>query len=104
MKTPARILIISLISLFITCGISLSAQDTETKVNYNEVYRFPVSIGAEVQFLSPLELFGTDYKGDFTIMDISTLARFPIPSVPVLQPLARLGFTITKANFHDGFI
>ncbi len=98
MKTPARILLISLVTLFITSGIYLSAQDTDTKVNYNEVYRFPLSIGAEVQFLSPMTLFGTDYKGDFSIMDISSLARFPIPSLPMLQPLARLGFTLTNAK------
>ncbi len=80
------------------CPIPTFAQNAETLINYNEVYRFPLSVGVEAQFISPMTLFGTDYKGNFTILDISSLARFPIPSLPMLQPIARLGFIITKAE------
>jgi len=74
----------------------------ESSINYNQVYRFPASLGAEVQFVSPLILFGTDYKGKFSVVDISLLGRFPLVKVPVLQPLTRLGFVVTKAEYGTG--
>jgi len=74
----------------------------KSSINYNQIYRFPASAGVEIQFISPLILIGTDYGGKFSILDISLLGRFPLPSVPVLQPLARLGFTATKAEYSLG--
>jgi len=74
----------------------------ESSINYNRVYRFPASVGAEIQLISPLVLFGTDYMGRFSIVDISLLGRFPLERVPVLHPLVRLGFVATKAEYGAG--
>jgi len=91
--------------ILLLCAFPVFSQTGNAAVNYNEVYRFPLSVGAEVQFMSPFTLLGTDYNGNFTILDISALARFPISSLPVLQPTARLGFNLTKAesdaNYSD---
>jgi len=74
----------------------------ESSINYNQVYRFPASAGVEIQFVSPLILFGTDYGGKFSILDISLLGRFPLKKAPVLQPLVRAGFVATKAQYGAG--
>lgn len=98
MKITSRLRYIFLTVTFILVSSIVFAQNTDSQVNYNEVYRFPLSIGAEVQFVSPMTMFGTDYGGEFSIVDISALGRFPLPSLPVLQPLARLGFTLTNGQ------
>ncbi len=88
------------VSLFLfLCSFSLSAQNTEIKTDYNSVYRFPFSLGVEYQFVSPMTILGTDYQGDFSLVDLSVLARYPIPKIPVLQPQARLGFFLNKAQY-----
>lgn len=74
----------------------------ESSINYNQVYRFPASAGVEVQFVSPLILFGTDYGGNFSILDVSLLGRLPLKRVPVIQPLVRMGFVATKAEYGVG--
>jgi len=45
---------------------------------------------------------GTDYRGKFSIVDVSLLGRFPLGRVPVLQPLVRLGFVSTKSQYLGG--
>ena len=74
----------------------------ESSINYNQVYRFPASVGVEIQFVSPLILFGTDYKGKFSVVDVSLSGRFPLAKIPVLHPLARLGFVAAKAESGTG--
>jgi len=98
MKKPLGLHLIASLLLLLQCLVPVFSQSSNEALNYNEVYRFPLSVGAEVQFISPFTLLGTDYKGNFTILDISALARFPLPSLSVLQPTARLGFNITKAE------
>jgi len=91
---------ITAVSMFLyLCSLSLSAQNTEIKTDYNSVYRFPFSLGVEYQFVSPMTMLGTDYQGDFSLVDLSVLARYPIPKIPVLQPQARLGFFLNKAQY-----
>ena len=67
-----------------TAGL-LHGQESEIRTDYNTVYRFPFSLGAEYQFVSPMAMMGTDYQGDFSIIDFSLLARYPIPKIPVLK-------------------
>lgn len=55
--------------------------------NLNEYYRFPVSVGVEYQSLTPF----SSYNTDFNIIDLSGEVRYPIPSIPVLQPLVHAG-------------
>ena len=59
----------------------------QAAIDYNEFYRFPVSIGFFYQGLSPFNAYNTPY----TIYDIGVDVRIPITSVPVLQPFGRLG-------------
>ena len=59
----------------------------EPKLNYNTYYRFPLSLGVEYQSLSPFAA----YSSQFNIFDLSASVRWPIPSVPMLQPTLRAG-------------
>ncbi len=76
-------ILLTCLCLFI--GASLFSQ--EKAINYNEVYRYPFSVGVEYQNLSP---FG-DYGIDFSIYDFSILLRLPLPFFPALQPLVQAG-------------
>ncbi|MDT8297505.1 MAG: tetratricopeptide repeat protein [Spirochaetaceae bacterium] len=69
------------------------------QIDYNQTYRYPLSIGFEAQFVSPFTLLGTDYQGNFTAIDLSAVGRLPLPSMPILQPMARLGFAVTRAEY-----
>ena len=73
--------------LLILTFTTVNAFSKETELDYNTYYRFPLSIGVEYQSLSP---FG-DYGGNFHIYEIAAYLRWPIPSIPVLQPTLRLG-------------
>ncbi len=89
---------IPLILLFLTVCCPLFAQSDEAVIDYNQIYRTPFSIGAEVQFATPLTMLGTDYEGDFSSIDISALGRFSLKKIPQLQPLARLGFNLVDST------
>ncbi len=68
------------------------------QVNFNTTYRFPLSIGAEYQSLSPFAPYGAQ----FNIFELSASVRWPIPPIPVLQPTVRGGFmTFTDQNLED---
>ena len=56
-------------------------------VDYNDYYKFPLSLGIEYQTLSPF----ADYASTYNIFDLSANIRWPIPSKPVLQPALRFG-------------
>lgn len=66
-----------------------------TVVDYNDYYRFPLSLGVEYQSLSPF----ADYGAFYNIFDLSANIRWPIPSKPVFQPVLRLG--IIKFDNQD---
>jgi len=57
------------------------------EVDFNQRYRFPLSLGVEYQSLSPFAAYGAQYN----IFDLAATARWPLPKLPVLQPLARIG-------------
>jgi hypothetical protein len=58
-----------------------------TELNYNTYYRFPLSLGVEYQSLTPFTAYGSQYN----IFDLSVQLRWPIPSLPVLQPTLKAG-------------
>jgi len=67
------------------CFIYSFAQ--KVNLNYNEYYRFPLSVGIEYQSLSPF----SDYASTYSIFDLSANVRWPIPLKPVFQPSLRIG-------------
>jgi len=69
----------------IFAAASLFCQSAE--IDYNRYYRFPLSIGAEYQSLSPFPAYGSLYN----IFDLSFNLRYPLPTVPALQPVLKLG-------------
>jgi hypothetical protein len=56
--------------------------------NFDDYYRFPLSLGVEYQNLRPFADYGVEYTSYF---EVSGLLRIPIPSVPVLQPFLQTG-------------
>src|SRR3989304_2529709 len=71
--------------LLAVLGLPASAQ--EQKIDFNDRYRFPLSIGVEYQTLTPLRT----YNGDYTIFELSADVRYPLPRWPVLQGFLRGG-------------
>src|SRR4030042_7192266 len=68
-------------------GLSRPASAQEQKIDFNDRYPFPLSIGVEYQPLTPLRT----YNGDYTIFELSTDVRYPLPRWPVLQSFLRGG-------------
>jgi len=91
----------SLLPILLLLVFSLPAysQSRDKQIDYNQTYRYPLSVGFEAQFVSPFALFGTDYQGNFTAIDLSAVGRLPLPSLPILQPMARMGFAVTRAEY-----
>ena len=63
--------------------VPLHGQDQDL----NTYYRFPLSVGVEYQSYSPFAEYGASYN----IFELSGSVRWPIPLVPVLQPLVKGG-------------
>src|SRR4030042_3061158 len=68
-------------------GLSRPASAQEQKIDSNDRYRYPLSIGVEYQTLTP----PPTYNGDYTIFEISADVRYPLPRWPVLQGFLRGG-------------
>jgi tetratricopeptide (TPR) repeat protein len=87
--------ILSLLFLFL---LSLLHAQSES-VDFNNKYKFLFSVGAEYQSLSPIALFNTDYKADYSISDVAAVIRLPLPFLPGLQPLVQVGMiTFTSVD------
>ena len=71
--------------LVLSSAASLWPQGKDS--NYNDFYRFPLSIGLEYQSLTPLQ----SYDADYTVFDVAFDFRYPIPALTVLQPFLRAG-------------
>jgi tetratricopeptide (TPR) repeat protein len=72
-------------ALFLVLPGIVSAQENE--VNLNTYYQFPVSLGLQYQTLTPISSFNYDYN----IFEISGEIRYPLRSMPILQPFLRGG-------------
>lgn len=73
------------IIIFICSRAAVYGQSPD--VDYNTLYRYPVSIGAEYLGLNPANDFGFDAS----LTEISGALRIPFPSLPQLQPVVTLG-------------
>jgi tetratricopeptide (TPR) repeat protein len=80
---PRHALMAALLSLVITRPLTAE----EPKVDLNSYYRFPFSIGATYQALSPLG----DYRTGFDLYDLSAVLRYPLPMFPTVQPCLQAG-------------
>jgi tetratricopeptide (TPR) repeat protein len=78
-----KIILCFLILAFVGLG-SANAQ----RIDYSDIYRFPLSVGFEYQNLSSF----TDYGfAPTAYYDLSLSARLPLPRLPSLQPLLKVG-------------
>jgi tetratricopeptide (TPR) repeat protein len=64
---------------------AISSQSGATDLD--DWYRYPLSLGAQYQSITPL---GESTK-DYELYDLSALLRWPLPGLPVLQPTLRAG-------------
>jgi hypothetical protein len=69
-----------------------------SSLDSNTYYRFPVSIGAEFESLTPLGAFGTG----FSVLGASSFLRIPIPSIPWIQPLVQGGVYFFNSSDSSG--
>ena len=81
-----RFLYISLFVLLVLLFPALNLM-SEEKTNFNEFYKFPLSIGVDYVGLSPFN----DYGFDVTLTEVSGNVRYPLPSIPQLQPMIQFG-------------
>ncbi len=86
----------SLIGLALFSAIHFSSEAAPAGGGLDERYRFPFSLGAGYQTLTPL---GSGRSG-FDFVDLSGVFRLPLGALPTLQPTARIG--ITQAAAADG--
>ncbi|UCB46728.1 MAG: tetratricopeptide repeat protein, partial [Spirochaetota bacterium] len=87
------------VSLFVFTSSIFPIQilSQEQGLDYNKHYQFPISLGVEYQTLSPFATYGSN----FNIYEISAIARYPIPSLPVLQPTLKLGIISFDSQDSD---
>lgn len=77
---------LSILLLFILTASSVTAEEN-AKINYNQYYQFPFSIGVSYQSLSPF----SDYGSDFNVYEVYGIFRLPLEKLPSVQPLLQLG-------------
>jgi hypothetical protein len=79
-----RISLFFLIVVWITAALPLFSED----LDLNEYYKFPLSLAVAYQ---PITGIGNTSFLDFQINEIAAEVRYPIPGLPILQPLVRGG-------------
>jgi hypothetical protein len=77
------VVLLCLLFLFFYNG-QVGAQD---KTNLNRYYRFPLSVGVEYQGYTPFGQYGSQYN----IFELGGVIRWPIPPLPLLQPIVKAG-------------
>jgi hypothetical protein len=82
--------------LAIFLGWPVCAQ--EEPVNFNRLYKYNLSIGAEYQNLSPFGDYGVEYTSFY---DLSAILRIPMPFLPSLYPLVQGGLIQFVAARED---
>ncbi len=78
---------LALAAVLLAVPLPVPAQQ-QKPVDLDMLYRFPLSVGVFYQSFTPLAALNTPY----TIFDAGAELRLPIPGLPVLQPLLRLGY------------
>lgn len=77
---------LALLYLLLSAAIASSQQ---AQVDLNTYYRFPLSLGVEYQSMTPFNAYPSG--SPFNLYDLSLNVRWPVPPLPVLQPLLRAG-------------
>jgi len=80
---------------FLVSSFLLFSQTSEQ--NYNQYYRFPLSLGVEYQNYTPFAQYGSLYN----IFEISGNVRWPIPPVPIIQPTIKGGMLRFDSQDQD---
>ena len=60
-------------------------------IDYNDLYKYNLSVGFEYQNLSPFSDYGTDFNSFY---DLSAFVRWPLPFLPDRQPLLQAGAAV----------
>src|SRR5512133_299030 len=68
------------------------------RIDYDGIYRYPVSLGFEYQSLSPFIDYGFVPTAYY---DLSFGVRVPLASLPPLQPFAKLGIITLVPPMSD---
>ena len=79
--------------IFIICASTAVADES---IDLNEYYKFPISIGAGYQSLTPLT--GFDTGAPYTAYEASVNFRIPLPGVPVIQPAVKGGMVVFNSS------
>ncbi len=69
----------------------------QEKTNLNRYYRFPLSVGVEYQGYTPFGQYGSQYN----IFELGGVVRWPIPPLPLLQPLFKTGMINFDSQDQD---
>jgi hypothetical protein len=63
------------------------------QVNFNEYYKFPLSVGVLYQSFTPFSEYPAQSGAPFTIYGLSGSFRVPLPFFPIIQPVLQAGLT-----------
>ena len=94
---PSLGILLIVLLIFLYPGSNIMSQE---KTNYNTFYSFPLSIGVDYAELTPF----ADYGFDATLTEIVGNIRYPLPSIPQLQPIFQFGvlsFDDTERDQED---
>lgn len=93
-----RVRSVRIVALAICMSVSIGIYSQSGGEDLNLYYRFPVSVGAEYQNLTPLSGLNEEYS----IMDLGAEIRFPLQNSPAIQPLFRGGaITLDSLNTQE---
>ncbi|MBI9103014.1 MAG: hypothetical protein JEY99_11405 [Spirochaetales bacterium] len=93
-----------ILSLFVSTFLLFSQIEEDSasvEINLNNKYRYPISFGFEFKNMSAVNGLegiglGTDFKGEYSLTDISLLTRLPLQRASFLQPMVQLGLITTN--------
>ena len=80
---------------------SVFSQDISV-IDFNEKYKFPFSLGINYQTYFPIGRDTYALGEEYLFNDFSVTAKMPIPTLPVLQPLAQLGIVLVEDDNRIG--
>ena len=85
---------VSLSAILVVVATAASAQVTD----FNTFYKHLISFGLEYHSLSPTQFYGDDFDS----YEITGIVRFPLPFLPMLQPMAQAGvYQFTSSSRLD---
>ncbi len=70
----------------------------QTQVELNTYYQFPLSVGVEYRSMTSFSAYPSG--SPYNLYDLSLNVRWPISSLPVLQPLLRTGMMRSRTYYQ----